>query len=1773
MVTNLPNFQTPDKFDAEKGYQVVSFGSDGRLLEVELNELQKIQNHARAEILRKSIHSGVLEAVTVESGTDTPGAITLPKALTANIHGYLVEVPAGTVISLPAPSNFGSRDDLVFLEAWFEDVDFQKDASLIDARIGEETSRRVALKWRIRTVADVDFEKFTEGLGINYPETQIDAFAQGGLATPLTAYPEGETGLGYGFMHKGMVYAGGITSGTMSTANARFKDEAGLYVAGYGDQASKDLLKTADGYVYALPLFRVKRRNAGGYSVGNLNGASVWESPQVLSIVGAYTEGAEATYTIQEGTEAVLRFDRDVSNIFVVGSSPIRVASGYQSFTVLHVDGTDVRVRSDDSELYVLEQSYYPEVSDRPDDKFANIIDKDDIIGLYHRVSLTGENYDKLLSEDFEKLLQGELYTVAKPELAKERFGLVAAPKDVEPVMMPTRAVLKDGTETYLTNLMGAVGDFRYGAVGWELDTPAAASVSTAKAKYGTNSLLMERTGPNTWVHYVIPEIKTGKLYVMVYDAFYETTVPSGETYIELYAKDSYSGQQAIGDMDNAATTEFVPKYVKFQSSHDSPRLVIGGSGVWKAYLDGLRIYEVDQETYDKIDVDPEFTGDALAEKFPYVDTYPHVVENLFDGAVDEGRVNINTGVEEAGPGVVTRNFVHIEEKRDYFFEQFQEFNQDTWGLFYTASGSYIGYEQLYAADSNTHSVFTTPEDALLMKFYTANGTDLNAKFLIAKHRVPNAYVPYGKWLAPTDVTAGQVSTRLSDFSNNRQVFSDAQTTEKQTVFVDAISTVHQPHITATQASEGQWTAGDTIKVKASNGVVHGLIDTDTAIGRVIRGNEYGNLPTIVLDKVDGLEVNDTITIVAPDGTIRTELDAVHTVTAIDTATNEITITQSESWYPINEGDFIVESTASSSSPVVTAAGIAGTWTNLGLNEATYTISTAPTTNTDTLKVEYAVSYPEGKGLKTLPDKVVGATVNGVPYKKSDNLKLLETFEGIDYDTGPHYVYLPTSASAGLTLRAPGDAGWYQFRNPATYCAYNSISKLDGTRAWDDYGNNGDTGYIAQHLFSFDVVGAVERQYGRIPADDLAGKVAWIGANVTRLQFNWHGYGTSYAGYMATLKYWYDGSWYTTGSTTADDVTQLTDISTGNGVSGMMNPDGFIHFLAHSEPSDGVVDSYLYTDYAELEIEADVAEAGYDVFVPAEKKAVSVNAPSFFKQGENMLPPLGGHTSGSINKAVSDYVIERTETGVIEVLRLPCEPNTTYSLATLIDSSAAGGANARVRLDEHDFDGEHLAYGSANYISPGEKGVSSQVFTTGADTTELSLHIQVGTDLTGKIVFSDFMLTPGDKELPFVPYEKPIPKTKSKLDFRNKVAGSALKNPHKAYTRTYASFESPDTLGDGWDGFYENSQQSTYDNMAKLDGTLQDYSTVTASEYAQQLFEFDLSHLGLSLEELKKAVKTLTVNWTGYGVGDNGGVQTHGVTMKWWRTDSYTWGDRATDTASTPTTLTIGDNGYATDLYLSTAVNQKLYVLMHSTYPAGAASPSEVYTDHISLEVVLADWVDSVKKNVIKVRPQTKELKLGYPPYSPATGRSDAVELFYETAPYQGTGVEREGTIVALGDPYKVNGSTGKAVPVNFDGPRSKLRNGELAFLPLLDFEEYAYISEVSYPAYRVKREDVLDSVVYAGFTVGRTVGFGSLVANPTRTLSRRLYLDDADSILAIEQGKAGEIIALPYLVASEEKLFLFVSTAKLNSAGQAYHMDFATDIFEVTGRPLIKGQ
>jgi hypothetical protein len=248
-------------------FSMVTFQQAKPLLDSELNLSQQIQNKARADILRALLSPGILSMTTITDVTDRKNALRISNAV-ANVNGWLVYLNGqnrsdalSDIVFAAAPYN-GSREDLAYLEAWFEEVapsgspeDDDENVyryggiasgtianDLQDSVAGDETTRRIQLRWNIRTVADVDFASHASGV-------------DDGNRVKARAGAQSDTNYAFG----------GVGNG--------------LYRAGDGSSAACTTLRCVDGYVYAIPLFRVHRRNQTAYSkTDNPYGAPAYNS-------------------------------------------------------------------------------------------------------------------------------------------------------------------------------------------------------------------------------------------------------------------------------------------------------------------------------------------------------------------------------------------------------------------------------------------------------------------------------------------------------------------------------------------------------------------------------------------------------------------------------------------------------------------------------------------------------------------------------------------------------------------------------------------------------------------------------------------------------------------------------------------------------------------------------------------------------------------------------------------------------------------------------------------------------------------------------------------------------------------------------------------------------------------------------------------------------------------------------------------------------------------------------------------------------------------------------------------------------------------------------------------------------------------------------------------------------------------------------------------------------------------------------------------------------
>ncbi len=126
-----------------------------------------------------------------------------------------------------------------------------------DLAFGVESTRRVQVQYRINSYVGVDHEVDPDGFNSGL------VLAQGSMGAPVANYP--------------FVPADNATVSGNSDATAYGLIDPGLWIAGQGDSASAGALGSVDGFVYAIPIALVARRNdavsTGGFDpVNNTSG-------------------------------------------------------------------------------------------------------------------------------------------------------------------------------------------------------------------------------------------------------------------------------------------------------------------------------------------------------------------------------------------------------------------------------------------------------------------------------------------------------------------------------------------------------------------------------------------------------------------------------------------------------------------------------------------------------------------------------------------------------------------------------------------------------------------------------------------------------------------------------------------------------------------------------------------------------------------------------------------------------------------------------------------------------------------------------------------------------------------------------------------------------------------------------------------------------------------------------------------------------------------------------------------------------------------------------------------------------------------------------------------------------------------------------------------------------------------------------------------------------------------------------------------------------------
>lgn len=170
-----PDFSLYSRFNPLKNFTTVRFGANAKLLEVEVNEMQDIQNHMRRELIRSIYPNGIFTGTNI---TYSAGVLTLSEAFVV-LDGDIIDIER---LSINAPTA-GMR---IYFRKHYKEITSTDpiksggdvtNASEIpndiyDNRYPIETSRRIQLQFELKTSKE-----------IGVPDTEI--MELGYISTPL----------------------------------------------------------------------------------------------------------------------------------------------------------------------------------------------------------------------------------------------------------------------------------------------------------------------------------------------------------------------------------------------------------------------------------------------------------------------------------------------------------------------------------------------------------------------------------------------------------------------------------------------------------------------------------------------------------------------------------------------------------------------------------------------------------------------------------------------------------------------------------------------------------------------------------------------------------------------------------------------------------------------------------------------------------------------------------------------------------------------------------------------------------------------------------------------------------------------------------------------------------------------------------------------------------------------------------------------------------------------------------------------------------------------------------------------------------------------------------------------------------------------------------------------------------------------------------------------------------------------------------------------------
>lgn len=685
--------------------------------------------------------------------------------------------------------------------------------------------------------------------------------------------------------------------------------------------------------------------------------------------------------------------------------------------------------------------------------------------------------------------------------------------------------------------------------------------------------------------------------------------------------------------------------------------------------------------------------------------------------------------------------------------------------------------------------------------------------------------------------------------------------------------------------------------------------------------------------------------------------------------------------------------------PAIITDGLQGNWTDIGSNRVTFTITEVTDGDVSDTVVTFTNSLPPGRGLYTTPDKVELVKLNDIEYRKSNMLQITTTMD----ETPLHKIYSGDSLDTLVEVLGKSDA----------------VSKVNNKTIETVVT---ETNRSAIQKYSVDLAQSVRNQYGHSLIDNHMNILDSLSDLQAVIEITWVGKVTNGFNNKGTLSIGDEVKSFDTSEDTRVSMSVKAD---------KLSPAYVLDFVVSSDSTDGSTKAKVVTDYVEVSIVTPIVDSkGRDIYVPKSSRVESVLSAKNTPKNLNILPiftsSIWDIDVGSKGKITpTELLVEKT--GKVSITFDIC-PNEKYVLQYVKpDVSTVAEPTITISLKNTNTELEDLVITNTSNVTAfdtrhGDRTATLVITNTSSEeinalVKELSLVKGVGT--------FDYTINMTDNV--------------TRINLPN-VSGDELSGYHLVYNSTKDGQVLKGKLTD------KPFTMREVENLKVSEGIVVNSTVSVDGESPAHLFVFELSKY-INVENLDRFTNIMTLTWNGKVDG--------GATVEALLDEEGTVVEIGTiESSEMDSNVIVIDKP---EVLASIMARGVVSFIVRAKSVVTSGEEVSIMTDAVKFTVGLTKESSYIKKNIILIDKQSRELTTLFSTRHDITNQHDVIDVYFSHLPCEDINETTELTILSEGDDVlitdigldniHVNTNHHYANPLHYIGVNMDNLHGDLGFV------------------------------------------------------------------------------------------------------------------------------